>query len=261
MDLQDFQRRFGASLRGEDSSHSLPIAGDGLRIYRNNYREQLRSALRFSFPYLLLWLGDAEFDRLAVVHIQNSAPRSWTLDHYGDDFPATARRLFPDDPEVPELAWLDWAMGEALVAPDQPPLDWSALAELDWDRARIGFVAALRQSEASSNAADIWCALEEESEPPPAAPLAERRAVVVWRRGLTPCFRQVPFWEYQMISALRDGFTFGGACELLALQLGVERATEAAGQMLARWLGDGLIAKVGAKLAGAAPKPGDLSDG
>ena len=120
MTLQELQRRFCESVRDDHPFHGLPINGDGLGVYRNNYREQLRSSLRTAFPYLTLWLGDSEFDRAAEAHIALHFPNSWTLDHYGYDFPATVEALFPEDPEVPELAWLDWAMAEALVADDEP---------------------------------------------------------------------------------------------------------------------------------------------
>src|SRR6476646_1304296 len=189
MTLQELQRRFCESVRDDHPFHGLPINGDGLGVYRNNYREQLRSSLRTAFPYLTLWLGDSEFDRAAEAHIALHFPNSWTLDHYGYDFPATVEALFPEDPEVPELAWLDWAMAEALVADDEPPVDVGSLDGLNWDAARVIFVSSLRISEARSNAAEIWAALEEQSAPSPATLLSEPHAILVWRRDLLPCFR------------------------------------------------------------------------
>jgi hypothetical protein len=168
------------------------------------------------------------------------------LDHYGYDFPATVEALFPEDPEVPELAWLDWAMAEALVADDEPPVDIGSLDGLNWDAARVIFVSSLRISEARSNAAEIWAALEEQSAPSPATLLSEPHALLVWRRDLLPCFRSIPIWEFQIISALRHGFSFADACEILRLRFGAEGAINAAGGMLARWLSDELIVTIDA---------------
>ncbi|MCL6741437.1 DNA-binding domain-containing protein [Sphingomonas sp. RB56-2] len=244
MRLRDLQREFSECLRDGRARHKLPIVGDGLRVYRNNYREQLRSALRTGFPYLALWLGDSEFERAADAHIALQFPASWTLDHYGYDFSATVQALFPQDPEVPELAWLDWAMAEALVAEDEAPIDTGHLTQLNWDDARIIFVSSLRTSEARSNAADIWLAIDEQSPPPPAAILSESHAYIVWRRGLLPCFRSVPIWEFQVVSALKDGSSFADACEILRLRFGTEGAIGSASDMLARWLSDELITRV-----------------
>jgi len=58
--------------------------------------------------------------------------------------------------------------------------------------------------------------------------------------------------EYQVISALYLRFTFADACEILRLQLGDDGAIVAAGDMLGRWIGDGLIAKVEASSIAAA---------
>lgn len=247
MKLADLQRKFSERVRDDVAHHGLPIVGDGLRVYRNNYREQLRSALRTGFPYLRLWLGESDFDLAADAHIAMHFPYSWTLDHYGRDFPATVLALFPDDPEVSELAWLDWAMADALVAEDEAPVDTRKLAEVDWDRARITFVSSMRIAEARSNAAEIWAALEQTIHPPPPT-IGEPRAHVVWRCGLLPCFRSVPISEFQVLSALNHGFSFADACEILRLRFGIERAIKDAGEMLARWFSDQLIAGIESKV-------------
>jgi hypothetical protein len=247
MRLGELQRHFSEQVRDGGKRHDLPIIGDGLCVYQNNYRQQLRSALQTGFPHLALWLGDSQFEQVSDAHVRLHFPSSWTLDHYGDDFPATTQALFPEEAEIAELAWLDWAMAEALVAEDQAPVDMAHLAELDWEVARVHFVSSLRISEAQSNAAEIWSAIEEDLRPPPATFTLERHALVVWRRGLVPCFRSIPTWEFQVISALRSGFSFGNACEMLRLRFGANEAISAAGKMLARWLSDELIARIDAE--------------
>ena len=252
MRLRELQQRFSAAIRPGAEEDHLTVMTDGISIYRNNYVSQLKTALRDSFPHLHVWLGESEFDRVADIHIARSPPASWTLDDYGRDFPLTARIVFPDDPEVWELAWLDLAMAQAFVARDQDPVEVGDLSDLDWDGARIAFVPSLRFSEALSNAAEIWSALEDQSVPPPAATSGEGGAYVVWRRSLTAHFRVVSTLEYQVISALYLRFTFADACEILRLQLGDDGAIVAAGDMLGRWIGDGLIAKVEASSIAAA---------
>lgn len=252
MNLSELQRIFSELIRSEDVADYFPIKSAGLRIYRNNYRAQLKAALRDSYPHVRLWLGDLEFDDLVDIHIDRSPPVSWTLDDYGHDFPSTARSIFPDDPEVWELAWLDMAMAQAFVAADEGPIAASDLPKLDWDAAQIIFVPSLRFTEALSNAAEIWSALEGQSVPPPAAVLGGPSAYLVWRRDFTSHFRLVSLLEHQVISALCLSLTFAEACEILRRHVGDGAAIVAAGEMLGRWLSDGLIAKVEAPPIAAA---------
>jgi len=245
MRLAKLQRAFCENLRDDFARPRLPISGEGLRVYRNNYRVQLRSALESSFPKLVDWLGATEFDRAAATHVVVHPPNSWTLDHYGYNFAMTLEALFPSDPEIAELAWLDWSMGEALVAPDEPPLNVADLAEVDWDTARITFVASLRASIVRSNAADIWAAIDTQSPPPRPASLSQPSAILVWRSEVSPCFRVVSRHEFDLVSSMSHGSSFADACGILNQQLGAERAVTAAAEMLRRWLGDGLIARAG----------------
>ena len=60
--------------------------------------------------------------------------------------------LYPDDPEVPELAWIEGALGEAFVAPDAPALSAADLADIDWDRAVLAFTPTLDLGALTSNA-------------------------------------------------------------------------------------------------------------
>lgn len=242
--LCELQQRFSDAIRSDTDTNRLPAAAGGLRIYRNNYRAQLRAALRDSYPHLRLWLGDSQFDAAADAHIARSLPTGWTLDDYGHDFPVTLRALFPNDAEVWELAWLDFAMAQAFVAKDEDPVGVDDLADIDWDSARITFASSVGLSEASSNAADIWSALEEQLPPPLAASLPERSAHLVWRRALVPHFRLISISEYQVISSLHIGFSFADTCEILRMQMADDEAIAAAAAMLGRWLHDGLIANV-----------------
>jgi hypothetical protein len=240
--LLELQREFSSALTADCAFAGSTASG--FDIYRNNYHSQLRAALEGTFGHLRIWVGDTEFRRLADAHIRQSPPCSWTLDAYGLDFPATLRCLYPADPEIAELAWLDLAMAEAFVAADAEPLTRAEVSPVDWDKARIQFVPSLRLAEATTNAADIWLALESGEVAPDAVRLADKRGYVVWRRDLISCFRVVSECEHASITTLRRGMSFAEACEILALELGDgEAALVAAG--LLRWLlDDALIAGI-----------------
>lgn len=243
MSLHDFQTRFLDAVKSADEPTNHGGFGFGIGIYRNNYRGQLRGALRDTFRHVLLWLGDDAFEAAAEAQIRNSPPTSWTLDAYGRDFPALLRQLYPQDPEVHELAWLDLAMSNAFVTADAVPVAPSHLARISWDRVRLRFVP-LQLSEAATNASEIWIALEEGKMPPPARRLDRRGGYLVWRSGYVPRFRFAQPREYRSLCELYLGIQFDRVCSLLEAEIGRSEAIEAIGQILGRWLAEGIIAGV-----------------
>lgn len=242
MRLSQLQSEFVNALRSE--CEFARVLGPRIEIYRNNYKAQLRAALLDTYKHLHLWLGHDEFGRAADIHIDRSPPHSWTLDHYGRDFPATLADLFPNDLEVVELAWLDLAMTEAFVAEDAEPLAIEALGTVDWDGARFRFVPSMHLSETATNAADIWEALESNVTPPAPRTLREQGGYVVWRPELAPRFRVVSSHGYRAIAALHLGMSFGDLCKIISAEVGEDEALVAAGQLLRSLFDDGLIAQV-----------------
>ena len=135
MTLLALQSQFRDWLKigSEEQADLFPMAvRSGLDIYQNNYRAQLATCLEESFPVTLAWLGGEAFHVAVVAHVEAVPPSSWTLDLYPRDFPATVRNLYPDDPEITDLAVLELALGEAFVALDTPPLA-ADLGSVDWD--------------------------------------------------------------------------------------------------------------------------------
>ncbi len=211
-------------------------AQPGLGIYQNNYRAQLAACLEDSFSVTLAWLGGEAFHAAIVAHVKSNPPTSWTLDLYGENFPATLRRFYPDDPEVGDLATIEWALSEAFVAPDAPPLS-ADLSTIDWDGAKIEFVPSLTIHPLASNAPAIWSAISAGHEPPSPAlrPLSE--ALIVWRSEETCRFRSIASDECDAFHFLaQPGATFGGLCATLG-----ESQVERLGQWLGQWLVDGAI--------------------
>jgi hypothetical protein len=243
MSLIELQRDMRAWLVAEDESAAARYgapAAPGLRVYQNNYRAQLVACLE-SFERTRDWIGGEAFHRAVVAHIDRLPPSSWTLDAYGRDFPATLALLYPGDPEVAELAWLDMALDEAFVARDADALAADALGGVDWDRAVLQVTPSLDLADLTTNAPAIWSALVAGEVPPAAAPLPEPGALLVWRQDETPRFRAIDQYERQALLALRAGLPFARLCEAMVEALGEEAGIARTGAMLGQWLGDGLI--------------------
>jgi hypothetical protein len=223
----------------------------GLAVYRNAYRARLIDALAETFPRTQQWLGKEIFDAAAAHHLIVHPPTSWTLDMAGDGFVETLAELFVSDPEVPDLAWLEWAMHLAFTAGDCEPLDAASFAastvgfdEDDWADMRLTFVPSAHVREVRSDCAALWQALRRD-EAPAAAPMLDNPLhCLVWREGLAPVFTLVPEIEGTTIASMRDGASFGDICASLAGSKPADEAAHAAGAMLGQWLARGLVAEV-----------------
>ncbi|MBX7494991.1 DNA-binding domain-containing protein [Qipengyuania sp. 6B39] len=223
----------------------------GLEIYRNNYRTALVEALRSTFERTERLVGEESFRRAAAHHCIAHPPTSWTLDLAGAGFPDTCAELFANDPDVEELAALEWAMHRAFPARDAEPLDTAGFAattaefgEADWIGLLLDFLPGLSLVRTRHDLVGLWSSLATLEGAADVRKLDEPQCAVVWREGERPVFVLRPLWEGGALAALAEGGTFGEACALLVDELGEERAVTNAGAMLARWLADGIIAGI-----------------
>lgn len=222
----------------------------GLAIYRNAYRARLVDALRETYERTARWVGEDAFRQAAAHHVITHPPKSWTLDDAGAGFAETLAELFAKDPEVAELAWLEWAMHRCFVAADAQPIDavgfgqaTATFAEDDWTHMRLHFLPGTSQAAITHDIGSLWRALGQDDLTPDCA-VSEALCCVVWREGLKPVFMQVDAAEGAVLSRLLADEPYGEACDTLIDLLGEDLAAERAGAMLGRWLHHGLITAV-----------------
>ena len=244
MSLLDLQLSLQAHLLDASLAVAGRLKGDaasGLAVYHNAYRAQLSACLRDTFERTWSWLGDEAFASAALAHIETHPPYSWTLDAYGEDFPATLRKLYPKDSEVSELAWLDWSLRRAFDGLDAEPLGPEVLAEVDWDLAVLRLAPTLVMGEVQTNAVAIWGALARSEPPPPLEYLSHVCPVRVWRVGLEPRYRTIDALEREAIELCIAGCAFGQVCERISVDDKDGEASQTLGAMLASWIADGLV--------------------
>jgi hypothetical protein len=247
MSLLDTQRGFRDHiLAGAEAPLAgiAPVAERGLAVYRHAYRAQLIACLRDTYEKTWAWMGDEPFDRAALTHIEQTPPASWTLSEYGAGFPQSLRTLFPADPEVAELAWLDWTLRRAFDGPNADAIAPQALAAVDWDHAVLHFLPTLTVGDVITNCAAIWGALNDEQTPPAAEPLPAPAAIRVWRSDLTPRYRSIENFEQRALILAMAGSSFADLCSLLVEGGDKDQAVQRVGSALAGWLQDGLITGV-----------------
>jgi hypothetical protein len=135
--LSDLQSRFAAALReaGPQSEAAIRqladcIVDDGLaparrlQVYRNNARAMFAGALERTYPVLRRQVGDGQFAELAREYRTEHPSRSGDLHWVGEQFASwLAPQAAADDRAwLAELARLEWACEESLVAARLPPL-------------------------------------------------------------------------------------------------------------------------------------------
>lgn len=140
--LAELQARFAAALRGRDhdgeTTDPALIAGivdDGLEpaarlnLYRNNTRAMFVGALVRGFPVIVRRVGDGYFHRLAAEYRDAHPSRSGDLHWIGENFPAwlAVRLAGSEYAWLADLARLEWACEEVLVAADAPAISIEAL--------------------------------------------------------------------------------------------------------------------------------------
>ncbi len=242
--LADLQRDFRAWLTtGADEAAARfgDGATAGLAVYQNNYRAQLVGCLEQSFPQVRTWMGAEAFRSAAVAHIDDHPPHAWTLDAYAQSFPATLERLYPDNPDLHELVWIELTLSDAFVGPDAEPLSMDALGTIDWDTARLTLTPTFAMRAATTNAEEIWTSLQEQGAAVDSVMLDAPGGLIVWRRGYSAYLRQVDAIEYAALQEIGRSGSFATLCTLLVDTLGEDAGVAQAASLLMLWLSGGLI--------------------
>lgn len=249
MRLTAVQKEFRARVI---SDHALvPPEHDAQRDLGLNLQsrpDRLIESLRNAYRKTCRWVGDESFDAAAAHHLILHPPVSWALDDAGAGFSETLFSLFPNDPEVEELAWLEWQLQRVFVAADMSMLDASdfaghtaAFKDDDWMGMRLVFTPVLAVRDMQTACVDIWQAIARSEALPDSVMLEEPVSVLVWREGVKPRFRQLGREEQLALEMMVGGGTFGALSDSLVGTYGAAGAVDRAGAMLGRWIRDGLI--------------------
>lgn len=244
MTLLARQHAFRDYLRGLPNDLTPQIAGNAaarLAVYHNAFRARLGDCLRDGFPKSWAYLGDEHFAAAIDAHRLRCEPHSWTLDAYGAGFDETLAMLFADDPEIPELAWLEGALRRAFDGADAEPLNFDDLTGTDWEQSVPLLHPTTRMREVEWNSAAIWAAIDKGDFPPPAAKLPEPTLLLVWRKALVPQYRSLTGYERDALLSIASGNTFGATCAAVFADVTPDEAVPIIGALFGGWVGDGLI--------------------
>lgn len=242
-----------------DDAAPLPTGWDarqaaGIAVYRNAYRARLLDALRDTFERTVRLVGDDVFNRAAAHHLISHPPAGWTIDLAGEGFSETCTELFANDPDVAEMAWLEWAMHRAFTAPDGEPLTVAAFAAAtagfeaaQWNELRLELMPGTALRPVTHDLVKLWETLAEPPQASEVEALREPKWVLLWREGERPVFVLVPEADGRALAEIQRGGTFGGVCAALSDNVDTADAAPAAGAMLLNWLELGVVRSVRAE--------------
>lgn len=224
----------------------------GMAVYRGNYRSALMDALADTFERTRAYVGAQAFGQASAHHAIANPPAGWTIDEAGADFDTTCAELFGDNPEVAEIAWLEWAMLELATAPDSEPLDpagfgaaTARFGDEDWMGLRVEFQPRAVSRIVQHDLTALWTALTDEDDARPDPSLPEPQGCLVWREDERPTFILVETGNAQAFAAMQDGASYGEVIALLAGDApddeAVQNAAMRAGGYLGRWLQEGIV--------------------
>lgn len=249
--LEALQADFIDHLQGAPSRMASAVAEGGrigverrLAIYRNAYGARLVEALRDSFGHTLRYLGDEGFDAMARGYLAEHPSTHPNLRWFGGRFAEWLTATCPDDPDIGELAALDWALRLAFDGADAPPLALDALAALPpeaWATVRLVWHPTCRRLALQHNTLAIWQALDQDRAPPAAERLAAPTRLLVWRREQQPHFRSLGDFEAAAIDRLLAGAGFAATCEALQAEFPDLDTVPETGALLRRWIDEGLL--------------------
>lgn len=252
--LRDVQALFLRGVTADDVGAEALIVDDArvgaakrLDIYRNNYRAGLTGVLADHFERLHAWLGDEQFDTIAAAYLAAHPSVTRNLRYYGGELPAFLAQNFANDPELAEIATLDWALRHAFDAPDTPPLDAARVGALGdtWIAAPLAHHPSVQLLAMRHNSAAIWNALAAGDAPPDVASLASPVTVLAWRNGLQPQFRSLSAEEAKALAVIAAGASFTSLSARLIDTLGEAAAMESLAAWLGQWLADGVLVLAG----------------
>ena len=251
--LQAIQQQMLQAVLAEKTPATLPIVrtdriadiDSRLAIYRHGYRVRLRDALKNEFTGLHNMAG-IKFDRLLDKYVAAHPSEHYNIRWYGAGLAAFLDYAHPwrDQPQLAEMARLDWAISIAFDAPDEPIAsiaDLSGVAPEAWPGLQFSLQQNLHVLACHFNTAAFRRAADRGDQRPRLRHHAQPCQLLVWRKDTTVHYRQLDEDEWQALGAAIRGEPFAALCAHVAGYHAEAAALPRMATLLQGWLEAGLI--------------------
>lgn len=216
--LHKLQHEFMAWVLGDAGSAAVDsVRGNGLAaearlgIYRNIVFSNLTATLATDYPAVKTLVGDAFFESAAARYIRDEPSRSGNLQDYGARFPDLLARL-PEAASLPylaDIARLEWARQESLLAADAEPFDPAHLTNVPEDKQaslRLQLHPSLRLVTSAYSIFDIWLFCQEQQDEGLKLDDTDQ-SVMLWRDENQIAMREIGPGLHAMLQSMQDGGT------------------------------------------------------
>jgi hypothetical protein len=224
--LRELQRAFAHALFTDASGPELALIAAApseragrFDIYRNNVHVGFLKALAIGFPVIERLVGANYFSQLAEQFLGAHPSRAGNLHHIGEPFPDFLRKKFgaTEYAYLADVAALEWAREEVLIAADEPAIEVSTLREVSpstYDDIRFDVHAAARLVRSDYPVTAIWRTNQSESSSDEVVDLRSGGENVLVLRA-TDCieFHRLPAGDFAALRAFAAGFPLGTALE------------------------------------------------
>jgi hypothetical protein len=227
---------------GEDAPGDAELIGSGdIAIYARMYASRLHDTLADDYPKLRTALGDDRFGELVVHYLRAHPPSSFTLRDAGLALERFLRASELAPAWAADLAALERARVEVFDGPDAELLTQDTVAALGdaLPGLALVWVPSSMVVPLAWTVDDQWSAIEDGAPAP--EPVAEPRAVLVWRRDVAVLHRTLDADEARLAPRIAQGMSFADTCEVLG-ELHGDAASARAVELLLRWLGAAALA-------------------
>ncbi len=253
--LKDLQDSFQKALLEGDTSILSHIPDSQkekkeelLGVYQYAYGARLLEFLQTDYPNLHGYLGDEQFEALCKAYIESHPSHTINARWFGEQFPAFVKETppFSDMVQLGEMTALEYALSSVFDEVDEIPLNMEQLAALppeEWAGLVLHPVAAIHHLTFTTNADEIWQALEAENDPPALLQHEEIAHILVFRYENQGHFRPMSYEEAMMWDKMVASVPFGVLCELIATYGGEEDAAMRAAGYLQGWIASGFISE------------------
>ena len=226
LSLRELQLSFAAALLDGSSAAIAPwIRDDGIDaiarvgIYRNNLHEGFLKALSLSFPVIQRLVGEDYFRQVGQLFLSEYPSRAGNLHHIGAPFAEFLRGQYGATPYsyLPDIAELEWACQECLVAPDVAALDPTALQTIAPERLaglRFDLHPACRLVSSGFPIVRIWRANQDDRDGTEIIDLGQGADLVLAGRNAEDIeLRRLPAADFALLRCLSRGDSLGEALQ------------------------------------------------
>jgi len=228
LSLRDLQHSFAAHLFADEPESVLGwIRSDGidptarLAIYRNNLLEGFHRTLALEYPVVRRLVGQDYFRQLARAFLARHPSTSGDLHHVGAAFAEFLRLQFTDSEYLylADVAALEWACQECLIAAEVDPFDPATLRNLDsqsYGMLRFTLRPTYRLVQSPFPILRIWQVNQPESAAEESIDLdSGPDFLLVFRTPEGNHLRRLREDDYRLLAAFAAGHSLAEALELL----------------------------------------------